>query len=198
MEKVESQIFNQLIKTTQHRDYSIFAMFLDPRAAKKAVRSLRHHGFRESDITLLRPGKSGSRDFVYHLERNVLTGVLVGAPVGFVLLGLTAVLVGGNSTLNLGTSSAIFNSAIAAFGGLLVGAAAGALVGIGIPKPAVRRYKFYLDEGGVVVMMHLRDERDKLSAHDILEKAGGQDISVLEETHAWSAVKSESEKPKFH
>lgn len=147
---------------------------------------------------MLTPNKHGSRDFVYHQESSVLTGVLVGAAVGFVLLGLTGVLVGGNDRINLGISSWIFTSAIASLGGLLFGAAAGALVGIGIPKPAVRRYKFYLQEGGIVVMMHLRNEADTADAHMVIEKAGGQDISVLEETHAWSVVLPENEKVTIH
>ena len=147
---------------------------------------------------MLTPDKQGSRDFVYHQESNVLTGVLVGAAVGFVLLGLTGILVGGNDRIQMGASSWIFTSAMASLGGLLFGAAAGALVGIGIPKPAVRRYRFYLHEGGIVVMMHLLNEEDKGEAHAVLEKAGGQDISVLEETHAWSIVLPEKEKLTFH
>lgn len=181
-----------------HREFSIFAMFMKSSEARKAVRSLRRHGFRSEDILMLTPDKHGSRDFVYHQESNVLTGVLVGAAVGFVLLGLTGILVGGNDRIQLGMSSWIFTSAIASLGGLLFGAAAGALVGIGIPKPAVRRYKFYLHEGGIVVMMHLRNEEDKGEAHAVLEKADGQDISVLEETHAWSVVLPENEKLTFH
>ena len=147
---------------------------------------------------MLAPDKHGRRDFVYHLERNVLTGVLVGAAVGFILLGLVGVLVGGNERIQLGISSWIFTSGMASLGGLLFGAAAGALVGIGIPKPAVRRYQFYLREGGIVVMMHLRGEADKVEAHSVLESVGGQDIAVLEETHAWSVVLSENEKLTFH
>lgn len=196
--RVETEALAQLNRKSDHREYSIFGMFMKHAEAKKAVRALRRHGFKKEDILMLTPDKRGSRDFVYHLESNVLTGVLVGAAVGFVLLGLTGVLVGGNDRIQLGTSSWIFTSAIASLGGLLFGAAAGALVGIGIPKPAVRRYKFYLHEGGIVVMMHLRNEEDKGEAHSVLEKAGGQDISVLEETHAWSVVMPENEKLTFH
>lgn len=195
---VETETLSQLKPKPDHRQYSIFAMFLKPGEARKAVRALRRHGFKSADILTLTPDKRGSRDFVYHLESNVLTGVLVGAAVGFVLLGLTGILVGGNDRINLGTSSWIFTSAMASLGGLLFGAAAGALVGIGIPKPAVRRYRFYLHEGGTVVMMHLRNELDKVEAHKVLEEAGGQDISVLEETHAWSVVLPENEKLTFH
>lgn len=195
---VDTEVLTKIKRQPQHREYSIFAMFLKSSEARRAVRSLRRHGFKSSDIIMLTPDKQGGRDFVYHLENNVLTGVLVGAAVGFVLLGLTGILIGGNDRIQLGTSSWIFTSAMTSLGGLLFGAAAGALVGIGIPKPAVRRYKFYLHEGGVVVMMHLRNEVDKGEAHLVLEKAGGQDISVLEETHAWSVVLSEDEKQTFH
>lgn len=173
-------------------------MFLTRGDAKKAVRALRRHGYQIEDITLLAPDKHGNRDFVYYLESNILTGVLVGAAVGFVLLGLTGILVGGNDRIQLGTSSWIFTSAMASLGGLLLGAAAGALAGIGIPKPAVRRYKFYLHEGGSVVMMHLKNEPDKGEAHAVLESAGGQDITVLEESHVFSAVVPENKKPTFH
>ncbi len=195
---VDTEVLTKVKRKPEHREYSIFAMFLKSSEARKGVRGLRRHGFKSADIHMLTPDKQGSRDFVYHQESNVLTGVLVGAAVGFVLLGLTGILVGGNDRIQMGTSSWIFTSAMASLGGLLFGAAAGALVGIGIPKPAVRRYKFYLHEGGIVVMMHLLNEEDKGEAHAVLEKAGGQDISVLEETHAWSIVLPEKEKLTFH
>ena len=194
----ETEIANTIKRNPHHKEYSIFGMFLKANQARSAVRVLRRHGFRSKDITILAPDKHGNRDFVYHLESNVLTGVLVGAAVGFVLLGLVGILVGGNDRIHLGISSSIFTSAMASFGGLLFGAAAGALVGIGIPKPAVKRYKFYLHEGGVVVMMHLQNEADKTEAHEVLEKAGGQDISLLEESHLWSVVMPENKKQTFH
>lgn len=195
---VDSEINSHLKNKSHHKEIAIFAMFLNRKNVKNAVKSLTEHGFLASDIKVLSPEKNGSRDFVYHLDTNVKTGLLIGAAVGFILLGMVGIIIGANNRIQLGMQSWIMNSTLAALGGLIFGAAAGALVGVGIPKPAAGRYKFYLKEGGLVVMMHLKSEEDKGEAHFILESAGGQDITILEESQIWSAVVPENKKLTFH
>ncbi len=199
MEKnVNSEYLKQSGQKTLHREFAISAMFFDSRSAKRAIRYLKRQGIDSEDISFFAPQNHGRRDFVYHLRTNVSVGVFVGAAIGAVLVGFIGMLIGANPTIELGPSAWMFRSGLAALGGLVVGAAAGALVGIGIPKPAARRYQFYLSEGGYVVMMHLKDRNDHQEAYFAFEKAGGQDITILEESHAWSAILPQPKNLTFH
>lgn len=194
---VETEPKSHFNKKT-HKEFAVFGMYMNRKNINNAIKILTENGHPLSDITVLTPEKSGNRDFVYHQATNVKTGVVIGAAVGFILLGLVGIVVGANNRIDTGISSWIMNSSLAALGGLLFGAAAGALAGIGIPKPAARRYKFYLKEGGMVLMMHLRPEDDQTEAWKLLESTGGQDISILEESQIWTAVTADQASPTLH
>lgn len=195
---INLESYGQLKSDMPKKNVAIFAMFLNQKSAKAAIKSLKSDGFSSEDIFMLVPNKSGSRDFVYHQATDLKTGAMIGAAVGFLLLGLVGLIVGSYDPFQQGMSSWIIDLTIGAITGLVVGAATGALVGIGIPKSAIKRYRFYLKEGGVVVMMHLKNEEDGAEAHHILEKSEGQDITVLEESQVWSNPNPENKRPTFH
>ncbi len=195
---IDLKTFEKTKDKTAHKDFAIFAMFLNIVDAKAAIAALKKNGYAAEDITLLSPERSGTRDFVYQQSTEIKMGVLIGAIVGFFLLGIAGIFVGASDPFELGLSSWIVASVVGAVTGLVVGAAAGALVGIGTPKPAAKRYGFYLKEGGVVVMMHLRNEEDQNDAHNVLINAGGQDVTILEESQVWSTIIPEKKKLIFH
>lgn len=195
---INLETYDLLKKKSIHKDFAIFAMFLNRNSANAAIKSLEDHGFLPEDISLLTPKKKGSHDFVYQQNNNIKMGALIGGITGFLVLGLAGVFIGSSDLFNFGFSSLLSSVIIGAVLGLIAGAAIGALVGIGTPRPVVKRYNFYLKEGGIVVKMHLRNQEDSEEAHFVLEKAGGQDIAILEESQIWSVIIPEKNKLTFH
>jgi hypothetical protein len=77
----------------------------------------------------------------------------------------------------------------AGIGGTL-GGVGGALIGMGIPEYEAKRYESSLKSGGMLLSVHV-DNNDMLdSAKQVMEQAGGRDISSTTEE------KSSSEKIK--
>lgn len=190
--------YDQLKKKASEKKFAIFSMFLDRNSANAAIKSLKSHGFLQEDISLLTPKKKGGHDFVYHQNNNIKLSAFIGGIAGFLILGLAGVFIGSADLFDLGLSSLLSSVIVGAIVGLIMGAAIGVLVGIGTPKPAAKRYNFYLKEGGIVVKMHLKNEEDSEEAHFVLEKAGGQDITILEESQIWSIIVPERNKFTFH
>lgn len=186
-------------KRNIHNNLAIFAMFMDINSARNAAKLLKKNSFASEDISILTPDKKGRGDFVYHQVTGIKNGVIIGATVGFFILSVVGIFIGSREPQHVGFSALIVDAVIGALIGLLFGAAAGALAGIGVPQPTAKRYKFYLKEGGILVMMHLQSEDDSKEAHSILEKAGGQDISILEESQILSTIMPEEHKSvTFH
>jgi hypothetical protein len=72
--------------------------------------------------------------------------------------------------------------------GALFGAGAGALVGIGTPVSATERYATYLDEGGIVLEVHVDKPERLKTAMEILDLCGGNDVSSSNERKLWSTA----------
>ena len=195
---INLETFDKIKDKILKKEFAIFAMFLNRKKAKAAVKDLVFHGFLKKDIFMLSPDKKGNRDFVYNQNTGIKLGIQVGAIIGFFLMGLVGFIIGAKNPFHLGFSSWIVDLVFGSIFGLIFGAVAGALVGIGTPMPAIKRYGFYLKEGGIVVMVHLKNEEDSVEAHSVLEKAGGQDISVLEESQIWSTINPSNKKFTFH
>ena len=66
--------------------------------------------------------------------------------------------------------------------GIFLGAASGALVGIGIPGSVSHRYRFYLKEGGLLIAVESTSKQQQEKASAILTKMGAQDIAQLQRT----------------
>lgn len=196
---------NDLIKTIKptRPKLGIFALYTNRKEAESAITALSRNGFTKDDVSMLAPSRTGGhRDFVYRQRTHVADGALIGAFIGMVLLGTAAFLIDPKALLFTDVSSSDFiglgTTAIGAmygiFTGLILGGACGALVGIGSPFSAARRYGFYLKEGGIVLVVHLRNLARRESASRILEKTNGQDINVLDEAEIWSTIIPEKTK----
>lgn len=176
-------------------NFGVFALYLKRADADKAAGLLEHNGIKQSDISLLAPQRNGPRNFVYDQTNALVQGAVVGAFIGAVIFGLLGLFFGARGLL---TTTPGFNAitstfspvsaAVAATIGLIFGAAAGVLVGIGSPRTAAKRYGFYLMEGGIVLVVHLRKDTDQLLVQRVLENTGGQDIHILDESKIWSTI----------
>ncbi|AGH95797.1 hypothetical protein [Pseudobdellovibrio exovorus] len=180
---------------TKTESESVFAMFISRSDAENAIDSLRKNDFADEDISLLSPNKNGSRDFVYQQNTSITTGMMIGAISGFFLLGLVGLYLGASQPEELGMTSWIVSTVLASLVGLLLGAACGALVGIGTPPSAGRRYGFYLREGGSIVKVRVRNEEDRLLALRLMERFKGQDITILKDSVVWSTILPEKRRP---
>ena len=179
----------------------MFALYIQKIEAENAAKSLEQNGFSLEDISLLAPLKSGKKNFVYNQSYSLIQGALIGATVGAIAFGLLGLFLGANGlatpTHNVNPIAFEF-SPVSAFAaamiGVVLGAAAGVLVGIGSPKSAAKRYGYYLKEGGIVLVVHLKKETDRLIANRILERTRGQDINILDESKIWSTIIPEEKK----
>lgn len=182
-------------KDEGEENFGMFALYLKRNEADVAIRLLERNGIKHEDISLLAPQINGPRNFVYDQKSSLIQGAAIGAFIGAIVLGLTGLFFGsrglfttppGFSSFGVGFSP--ISAAVLASIGLILGAASGILVGIGSPRSAAKRYGFYLMEGGIVLVVHLRKETDRLLVSRILEKSRGQDINILDESKIWSTI----------
>ena len=181
-----------------------FALYLEKKEAELAVSALQKNGFAASDISLLAPQRSGSHDFAYQLPSSLLMGAGIGGVVGLLLAGFVGYLFSSREVITAGAfdplhgSSPLMTVLVFSLIGLVAGVAFGLLAGIGSPKSAAKRYGFYLKEGGIVLVVHLKNAAEKALVGKILRRTKGQDISVLEESKIWSTIIPEKNRLVFH
>lgn len=173
---------------------STFGFFKTSEEAKMAMRALKKSGFNNSDIYVLYP-ETMHKEFTAHERRQVLIGAIIGAVLGFmVILAISAVISLGFFHLEAFarfTSTQILFIVFMGSGlGVLIGAACGALVGIGTPKRAAVRYGDYVGRsGGVLVSVRTPNSQQETKAHDVLERTGGNDIkSLTDEDKSWQTI----------
>jgi hypothetical protein len=174
----------------------VFALYTNQKEAETAMKALEKNGFLKDDLSMLAPSLSGHHDFVYHQRTHMLDFAAIGSFIGLVLLGTVTFLFDtrmlffnsayDNNFIGLGANPVM--AFIGATAGLILGAAIGALVGIGVPISAAHRYGFYLKEGGIVLVVRLKNMAKKDIINRILEKTNGQDINVLDEAQIWSTI----------
>ena len=63
----------------------------------------------------------------------------------------------------------------------VVGGITGALIGVGIPEYEAKRYEGRLTKGGILISIHSDKTQDIAHAREIMERTGGEDISVSAE-----------------
>lgn len=177
--------FTKFNYNTVVKKYSILAMFSNHHKVSKAIKNLKKNGCIFNDIFLLKSKKIGEKNFAYHLGTYLKSGAIIGGIIGFVVLGIAGFVIGLKDPMMLGVSSLFKYTVVGLLMGTIFGVASGALVGIGAPKAAVKRYSYYIKEGGIVLMVQLRDRDEDLKISHSLEVAGGQDINLLEESHIW-------------
>ena len=164
--------------------------------AQKSIDELIKSGFKAHDIHILVRKKEGPHNFVHNQPTNIGFGAFIGAIVGFCLLGLVGFVMGYNATaaIRIGEISLYNQSSVptliastftGAFLGILLGGSAGALAGIGIPKVVNKRYGFYLNEGGLLLAVHVGTQDENRKAIEILKAAGAQDVAGLYDAEVW-------------
>lgn len=167
--------------------HSVMCIIPNEASASTIVPRLRASGFRDSDISIMFPDRSGDRHLGHSASSKAPEGATAGASAGGVVGGVVGLLAGIGTLAIPGVGPFIAAGPImAALSGIAVGATVGgvggALIGLGIPEYEARRYEGRLAAGNVLLAIHVQDKNDIKVAKDILKDAGAEDISVSSET----------------
>src|SRR4029078_5627649 len=162
---------------------AVFCLATNPVQASDIVERLRLAGFSNTDISVLMPDRSGTRDFAIENETKAPEGAVVGAGTGALLGGALGWLTGIGALAIPGLGPLIAAGPImaalsgAAVGGTL-GGLTGALVGMGIPEYEATRYEGKVKGGRALISVHSEDGDETKRAKEIFERAGAEDIST--------------------
>jgi hypothetical protein len=165
---------------------AVFCIVHDPASAQAIVERLRAAGFPATDISVLLPDRSGTRDFAHEQHTKAPEGAMTGGAAGGVLGGIAGWLVGIGSLAIPGlgpfvAAGPILAALSGAAAGAAVGGLTGALVGMGVPEYEAKRYEGKLREGNILISVHTEegDQRDRVK--EIFESAGAEDIGTAGE-----------------
>lgn len=165
---------------------AVFCIASSETQAERIVTALKTSGFSDSDISVLFPDKTGTKDFAHKHNTKAPEGAVTGASTGGVLGGTLGWLAGIGFLAIPGVGPFIAAGPImAALGGAAVGATvggiAGALVGMGIPEFEAKRYEGKIKAGNILISVHSESGDETKRAKEIFEQAGAQDISSSSE-----------------
>ena len=165
---------------------SVYAIASSDAQAVRIATRLKASGFTPSDISILAPDRSGTRDIGHVKATKAPEGATTGAATGGVTGGVLGLLAGVGALAIPGLGPFIAAGPImAALSGAAVGATTGGvvggLVGLGIPEIEAKRYDEKLKKGNYLVAVHADESDDVDRAKDIFKNAGAEDISTVSE-----------------
>jgi hypothetical protein len=134
---------------------AVYCIASNQSQAEQIVVGLQNLGVSTSEISVLFPDKSGTRDFAH---ANA-TKAPEGAAAGPILAALSGAGVGG------------------AVGGL-----AGALIGMGIPEVEAKHYEGKVREGNILISAHVEDNDLRDDAKKVMEESGATDVKTWSTT----------------
>lgn len=172
------------IKKKGHK--AVFGIFSDRASLDRAVDSLRDHGFRNSDVSVLMQSEGETTDFAHEKNTKAPEGLATGATGGILAGGALGWLAGAGLLAIPGIGPFVaagpIMAAIAGAGiGGTIGGVTGGLIGLGIPEYEAKRYENFVKEGGMLISVHVDDSSWASKAKDVLGFCGARDISVTGE-----------------
>lgn len=175
------------------KNTAVFGIYPTQAGVESGVDALKVDGFRNTDISVLVPDNSGSKDFAHEKGAKAPEGAATGAGSGAVAGGVLGWLVGiGALTipgLGLFVAAGPILAALAGAGvGGAIGGIGGALIGMGIPEYVAKRYEGRVRNGGILLSVHSDSSEWTKRAKEILERTGAQDIASTAEATADYAV----------
>jgi hypothetical protein len=171
------------------KNTSAFAIYSDQHTVSEAVEALRRAGFRSTDISVLFPENSGTKDFAHEKHTKAPEGAVAGASSGAIIGGALGWLVGIGALAIPGVGPFVAAGPILAMlsgigvGGT-VGGFTGALIGVGIPEYEAKRYEGRIRSGGILLSVHCDSSDWVKRAREVLAHAGGTDIATSSEASA--------------
>lgn len=162
---------------------AVFGIYSTRVAVENATDSLVTSGFPASDISVLLPESlGGPKDMGTEKATKAPEGTAAGVTTGGVIGGTLGLLAGIGLLAIPGLGPFIAAGPImAGLAGLGVGGAVGgvtgALIGFGIPEFEAKRYESRLQKGGILLSVHCDTSEEIKRAKEVMERAGGEDIS---------------------
>src|SRR5678810_1081846 len=171
------------------KNTAAFGIYSSQAGVERAVDELKAAGYRNSDISVLFPENSGTKDFAHEKNTKAPEGATAGVAGGAVLGGALGWLAGIGALAIPGLGPFIaagpIMAALAGAGvGGAVGGLVGALVGMGIPEYEAKRYEGRIKSGGILLSVHCDDSEWTAKAKRILEESGAEDVSSTGEAKA--------------
>jgi hypothetical protein len=165
---------------------SVFCIVHNRSQAETIVGHLKSAGFSNSDISVLFPDKTGSRDFAHEQNTKAPEGAMAGGAAGMAVGGVLGWLAGIGTLAIPGLGPFVAAGPImaalsgAAIGGA-VGGLAGALIGMGLPEFEAKRYESKVKGGNILVSVHSDNSDETSRAKEIFEQCGAEDIATSSE-----------------
>lgn len=165
---------------------AVFCIVKTQEQAIGIVERLRQVGFTNSDISVLMPDKTGTRDFAHEhhtkapegATTGVGTGAVIGGSLGW-LAGIGALAIPGFGPLI--AAGPIMAALTGAAVGGTIGGLAGALIGMGIPEFEAKQYEGKIRSGNALISVHSEDSAEAGRAKEVFKAAGAEDISSSSE-----------------
>lgn len=164
----------------------VSGMFRTSEDADRAYRSLRERGYTDDDIHVVMSDDTRKRYYdreTVEIEEGSMAmegagaGAAVGGTVGGILGALVAV---GTNVIVPGLGLVIAGPLAGALAGAGAGGAAGslvgALVGAGIPEEHAKAYKEGVNDGGIVIGAHPRNDEDRQYLGDQFKTHRGEQV----------------------
>ena len=167
----------------------VFGIYPTYAGVESGVDVLRAAGFRNTDISVLFPENSGSKDFAMEKGTKAPEGAATGAASGAVIGGTLGWLVGIGALAIPGLGPFIAAGPVVALlaglgAGGAVGGLTGALIGLDIPEYEAKRYEGRIKKGGILLSVHCDDSDWVRRAVDVLERTGAEDVASTSEAKA--------------
>src|SRR6187399_1947783 len=171
------------------KNTAAFGIYSTGAAVEHAVDALKAEGYRNTDISVLFPQNTGTKDFAHEKNTKAPEGAAAGAGTGALLGGTLGWLAGIGALAIPGLGPFIAAGPIvAALAGAGVGGAVGgltgALVGMGIPEYEAKRYEGRVKDGGILLSVHCDTSEEIDRAKDLLKQLGAEDVSSTGEAHS--------------
>jgi uncharacterized membrane protein len=163
---------------------SIYGIYEDWTDARKAVDELHDLGFSDREVSLLVHAENVHKDAlapekhtksVHGLAIGAASGAVVGGGLGL-LAGLGALVIPGIGPMI--AFGPILTALSGAGMGIAAGSVAGSLAGAGIPRHRVDKVQGMIEQGGILVAVHVEDLELKKQVYRTLERNGAKSIST--------------------
>jgi hypothetical protein len=161
----------------------VYAIAKSDEQAVRIANRLKTSGFTSSDISILAPDRSGTRELGHENSTKAPEGATAGAGTGAVLGGALGWLAGIGALAIPGVGPLIAAGPIlGALSGIAVGGAVGgltgALIGMGIPEYEAQQYESRLREGNILMCVHVDDSEEAACVRQIMADEHAEDIST--------------------
>lgn len=169
------------------KNTAVFGIYANRLQIDEAMNALRQDGFRPTDISVLYPENSGSKEFAHRKSTKAPEGATAGLGTGAVLGGVLGWLTGIGALAipelhPLAVAGPVLGTMAGAGAAGAIGGLAGSVLGSVMPEYEARRHQGRLKCGGILLSVHCDDHHWVKRAKLLLRRTGG--LGIGEESEA--------------